>query len=105
MTRHSLIIRLRHMLDHAREAFELTKGRSRADLDSDPLLNLALVRLLEVIGEAANSIPKEEQVNYPEISWAQIVALRNRLIHAMTQLTLIFSGKLSPKIYPLLLQL
>lgn len=81
MTRHSLIIRLRHMLDHAREAFELTKGRSRADLDSDRLLNLALVRLLEVIGEAANSIPKEEQVNYPEISWAQIVALRNRLIH------------------------
>lgn len=81
MTRHSTIIRLRHMLDHAREAFELTKGRTRVDLDSDRLLNLALVRLLEVVGEAANFIPKEDQANYPEISWAQIVALRNRLIH------------------------
>lgn len=81
MSKHSTIIRLRHMLDHATEALELAKGKIRADLDSDRLLNLALVRLLEVVGEAANFIPKEDQSLYPEIPWSQIVALRNRLIH------------------------
>ena len=42
---------------------------------------LALVRLLEVIGEAAGRIPKEEQESHSEIPWAEITGLRNRLIH------------------------
>jgi uncharacterized protein with HEPN domain len=46
--------RLRHMLDHSIEAIELTQGRQRRDLDNDRMLELALVRLLEIIGEAAN---------------------------------------------------
>jgi uncharacterized protein with HEPN domain len=69
------------MLDHAREAVALVQGKRRVDLDSDRLLNLALVRLLEIIGEAANRIPEEEQARYPQIPWPQIVSLRNRLIH------------------------
>ena len=69
------------MLDHAREAMALVQGKTRADLDSDRLLNLALVRLLEIIGEAANRISEEEQARHPEIPWPQIVSLRNRLIH------------------------
>jgi len=45
-------IRIRHILDAAREAVAFAKGRSRADLDSDRKLSLSLVRLLEIIGEA-----------------------------------------------------
>jgi uncharacterized protein with HEPN domain len=45
------------------------------------VLSLALVRLLEITGEAANRIPKEEQALHPQIPWPQIVSLRNRLIH------------------------
>jgi len=37
--------------------------------------------LLEILGEAANRIPREEQARYPEIPWPQIIGLRNRLIH------------------------
>ncbi|MGH2356347.1 MAG: HepT-like ribonuclease domain-containing protein [Chloroflexota bacterium] len=74
-------VRLRHMLDHARETVALVQGKTRADLDADRLLNLALVRLLEVIGEAASRIPAEERARYPGIPWSQIVSLRNRLIH------------------------
>jgi len=69
------------MLDHAREAVALAQGKSRADLDRDRLLELALVRLLEIVGEAASRIPSEDCVRYPEIPWPQIVSLRNRLIH------------------------
>ena len=53
MSRHEDTVRLRHMLGHALEAVDLSRGRQRGDLDTDRTLNLALVRLLEVIGEAA----------------------------------------------------
>lgn len=45
------------------------------------MLNLSLVRLLEVIGEAANRVTTETRQQYPNIAWPQIVGLRNRLIH------------------------
>jgi uncharacterized protein with HEPN domain len=42
------------MLDYSREAAALIAGRAREDLDTDRTLNLALVRLLEIVGEAAS---------------------------------------------------
>jgi uncharacterized protein with HEPN domain len=81
MSKRNRDIRLRHMLDHAREAIGLVRDKTRSDLDSDRVLNLALVRLLEIVGEAANRVSKEEQVLHPEIPWPQIIGLRNRLIH------------------------
>ncbi len=69
------------MLDHAKEAVSLARGKTRADLDTDRLLNLSLVRLLEIIGEAATRIPKAQRNRYSDIPWSEIVSLRNRLIH------------------------
>ncbi len=48
-------VRLRHMLDAARKAVAFVDGKRRDDLE-DELLSLALVRLLEIIGEAAKSV-------------------------------------------------
>jgi len=59
----------------------MAHGKTRADLDSNRQLNLALVRLLEIIGEAASRMPEDERTRYPAIPWPQIVSLRNRLIH------------------------
>ena len=73
--------RFRHMLDHAQEAIGMVQGKSRADLDADRKLNLALVRLLEVIGEAAARVSADGQSRLPEIPWPAIAGLRNRLIH------------------------
>jgi uncharacterized protein with HEPN domain len=61
------------MLDHAREACTLVYNKSREDLDSDRLLNLALVRLLEIIGEAASRISPEDRARYAGIPWPQII--------------------------------
>jgi len=69
------------MLDHAREAVTMARGKTRQDLDADRKLNLALVRLLEIVGEAASRTTLEERNRYPSVPWAQISALRNRLIH------------------------
>ena len=81
MTRRDEAIRLRHMLDHAREAVALIQGRNRQDLESDRVLGLALVRLLEIVGEAANRVPEEIRLRHSAIAWPPMVSLRNRLIH------------------------
>lgn len=60
---------LRQILSHAREAVEIIQDRTRTDLDTDRLLNLALSRLLEIIGEAANRVPDDIQAKYPELPW------------------------------------
>ncbi len=74
-------IRIRHMLEAARKAVEFARGRTRADLDSDELLSLALVRLLEVIGEAGRQVSADVRKQYSHIPWREIVGTRDRLIH------------------------
>ena len=73
--------RLRHMLDFAEKARELSKDRKRGDLDTDEMFALAMARLLEVIGEAASRVSQTFQGRHPEIPWKLIIGLRNRLIH------------------------
>ena len=78
-------IRLQHMLDHANEAMQMAIGRARGDLDSDRQLNLALVRLLEIVGEAASRVSEIVRRTYPQIAWVEITGLRNRLVHGYDQ--------------------
>ncbi len=75
------LIRLRHMLDYAHEALSMAHGKTRVDLDSDRQLNLSLVRLLEIAGEAAVRVSTQTKDRYSQIKWSEIVGLRNRLIH------------------------
>jgi uncharacterized protein with HEPN domain len=81
MSRHEDGTRLAHMLDHAREAVEMVKGRQREDLDRDRMLNLSLVRLIEIVGEAANRVSKPKQAALPDIPWPEIIGMRNRIVH------------------------
>lgn len=73
--------RLRHMLDHSREAVAFVAGKTRLDLERERLLQLGIVRLIEIVGEAAARVSGQTQDAYPRIPWAQIVSTRNRLIH------------------------
>jgi uncharacterized protein with HEPN domain len=57
-------------------------GRVREDLDRDRMLLFAVVRAIEVIGEAASKITQETRSANPEIPWSAIVGMRNRLVHA-----------------------
>ncbi|MCJ7623698.1 MAG: DUF86 domain-containing protein [Anaerolineaceae bacterium] len=81
MSRRDPKIVLKQILAYSREAVEFAHNRVREDLDQDRMLNLALVRLIEIIGEAANHVPREYQSQYPEIPWIQMIGARNRLIH------------------------
>ena len=70
------------MLDSAREAISFLQNQTRESLDKNRMLALSLVQLIEIIGEAATQVTREFQNQHPEIPWAQIVGMRNRLIHA-----------------------
>ncbi len=74
--------RLHHMLDAATEAVTFIQGKRREDLDNDRLLSLGLVRLLEIVCEAATRVSKEKQAELPNIYWKQITGMRNRIAHA-----------------------
>jgi len=75
------IVRIRHMLDAACKAVEFTTNCDRDDLDKDEKLSLSIVRLLEVLGEAAKNVSVQSQIEYKQIPWRQIAGTRNRLIH------------------------
>ena len=81
MTQHNDMIRLQHMLDHAKEAIELIAGKDKAELQRDRVLELALIRLIEIVGEACAKVSSSTQLKYPSIPWPQIIGMRHRLIH------------------------
>ena len=51
-------------------------------------LELALVKCVEIIGEAASSVSKDCKDNFPQIPWTNIIGMRNRLIHAYFEINL-----------------
>ena len=75
------LVRIHHMLDAAKEILDFSKGKNREDLDTDRKLNLSMVHLLEIIGEAAVGVSKELSEKYPKVPWKFIAGMRNRLIH------------------------
>ena len=81
-------IRLRHMRDAAREAVAFAAGRSRGDLDTDRQLVLALVKDVEILGEAAAQITETTRAGTEQIPWGKIIAMRNRLVHAYFSINL-----------------
>lgn len=81
-------IRLRHMLDAAREAVSFAQGHARGDLDNDRQLVLALVKDIEIIGEAAVQVTESTKQRLPEIPWEKIAGMRNRLVHAYFDINL-----------------
>ena len=88
MSQHDDAVRLRHMLDHAREAVAALKDRPRADLDDDRLLELALLKLVEIIGEAASRVSDAKRAECPGIPWPQVVGMRNKLVHGYDEVEL-----------------
>jgi len=74
-------VSLKDMLSHAREAVELLGDASREELGRNRVMQLALTRLMEIVGEAGNRVSVATQQANPEIPWPQIIGMRNRLVH------------------------
>ena len=81
-------IRLRHMLDAACDAIAFAEGRSREDLDSDRQLVMAVVKCVEIIGEAANQVSPAARTELKDISWRDMIDMRHRLVHGYYDINL-----------------
>jgi uncharacterized protein with HEPN domain len=75
--------RLRDMLDAARQACSFVDGKTRADLEAaNYLTGFAVVRAIEIIGEAASNVSAETRKRYSDLPWRAIIGTRNRVVHA-----------------------
>jgi uncharacterized protein with HEPN domain len=73
---------LMDMLTAADELVEFVSGTDEARfLSSKPEQSFVFHRMV-ILGEAANAVPAEMRARYPELPWARLLALRNRLVHA-----------------------
>ena len=74
-------IRVRHILDEAGEASKYAEGISFEEFVEDGKTVRAVIRAIEVIGEAASKISMEFRKDHPDVPWQKIIGMRNRLIH------------------------
>jgi uncharacterized protein with HEPN domain len=81
MSRRDPLVRMQHMLDHAREAVALLGKRTEHDLRDDRVLQLALTRLIEIVGEAAARVPEVTRQQHPDLPWREAVGMRHVLAH------------------------
>jgi uncharacterized protein with HEPN domain len=75
-------VRLQHLADALNSAIRFVQGRERSDLDADEMLLFALVRAVEIVGEAASQVTAETRAQLPDLPWNSMVGMRNRLVHA-----------------------
>ena len=72
---------MRHMLDAAQDALDFMADKNRESLDEDRILAFAVVKALEIVGEAAARVSREKQATLPNLPWSQMISMRNRLTH------------------------
>ncbi len=72
---------LRHILDETSFIIKSVQGISSEKFIADDTLKRAIVRSLEIIGEAAKKIPDYLKEKYPQVEWKSMAGMRDRLIH------------------------
>jgi uncharacterized protein with HEPN domain len=72
---------LRHILDECRFIISATSGMTKEQLLEDEVMKRAIVRSLEIIGEATKKIPVDVKLKWHTISWKNMAGMRDRLIH------------------------
>jgi uncharacterized protein with HEPN domain len=72
---------LHDMLENAEKALDFVGGMELDQFFEDEKTSYAVVRALEIIGEAARKIPEEVRASIPELQWREISAMRNKLTH------------------------
>jgi uncharacterized protein with HEPN domain len=72
---------LRDMLENAQRAIQFTKGMDYKSFAKDDKTVYAVIRAVEIIGEAASKIPEEVRAKYPRVPWREVKGMRNKLAH------------------------
>lgn len=70
-----------HIVDACEEVATFVAGKTQYDLEDDRMLQLALVKLVEIVGEAAKAVSDDTRRRYPEVPWSAAARTRDRLSH------------------------
>ncbi|MGN6510778.1 MAG: HepT-like ribonuclease domain-containing protein [Chitinophaga sp.] len=72
---------LHHIQDEVNFILDATSGKDKTSVINDPVLSRAIIRSLEIIGEAAKKIDDEFKGQFPHIEWKKMAGTRDKLIH------------------------
>ena len=72
--------RLEHMLEHIDRAQQFAQGKTLADLENDTMFRYAVVKCLEIVGEAAYMLTLEFKDKHPQTPWKVIVKMRHVMV-------------------------
>lgn len=78
--------RLLHILEAVDNLFEFTKGITFEEYKSNKILRFAVIKNLEIIGEAAYLLTKGFRENHPDVEWNAVIGMRHVLVHGYYQI-------------------
>jgi uncharacterized protein with HEPN domain len=81
MSKERNIIFIKHILDNIDRIENFSKGMSQESLKNDELRQYAIVRAIEIIGEAVKNLPKDFKDDNKDIPWKDIIGTRDIMIH------------------------
>ena len=70
-----------HMIEMSKKAIQMLRGIERKSYHKNEILQFAVTRAIEVIGEAAIHVPEKTQEQYPDVPWREIIGMRHRIVH------------------------
>ncbi|MCD4793008.1 MAG: DUF86 domain-containing protein [Bacteroidales bacterium] len=79
--------RLNHIIESIDNIFEFTENLKFTDFENNKMLKFAVIKNLEIIGEASNLLTKELKEKHNKIQWHLIIGLRNVLVHGYYQIS------------------
>jgi uncharacterized protein with HEPN domain len=88
------------ILQQARLIQNFVQGMDKPTLEHDVKTQYAVIRAIEIIGEATRRLSPEFRADHPEIPWRQMAGMRSVLIHNQTRLTWARSGESSSATFP-----
>lgn len=78
--------RLRHILEAIDRVVRYTKGKSQEDLLNDDMIYYAVVKNIEIMGEAANMLTDSFVSTHPQTPWKMVKGMRNYIVHEYFQI-------------------
>lgn len=78
--------RLEHMPSAIGRILRYTNGKTFEDLTADDMMYYAVVKNIEIIGEAANMLTVEFTEQHPQTPWKQVRGMRNYIVHEYFQI-------------------
>ncbi len=75
------LVKCEDMRLHAERAVAFLGRKTRDEFQADDMLQAAVIRCVEVVGEAARQVSQDTRARAPEIPWSQVIGMRNVLAH------------------------